>query len=64
MFIAPIHGKKKPQIAYSNVVEGNKSVLDLEPANNGDTSDHALELRKSRLEVIVKRPNKRGSKVK
>ncbi|XP_044487026.1 putative ion channel POLLUX-like 2 isoform X2 [Mangifera indica] len=62
LFIAPIHGKKKPQIAYSNVVEGNKSVLDLEPANNGDTSDHALELRKSRLEVIVKRPNKRGSK--
>ncbi|KAJ0035010.1 hypothetical protein Pint_24696 [Pistacia integerrima] len=62
LFIAPVHWKKKPQIAYSNVVKGNKTVQDLEPENNADTPDHALELYKSRLELIVKRPNKPGSK--
>ncbi|KAJ0092778.1 hypothetical protein Patl1_25249 [Pistacia atlantica] len=62
LFIAPVHWKKKPQIAYSNVVKGNKTVQDLEPENNADTPDHALELSKSRLELIVKRPNKPGSK--
>ncbi|XP_031272425.1 putative ion channel POLLUX-like 2 [Pistacia vera] len=62
LFIAPVHWKKKPQIAYSNVVKGNKTGQDLEPENNADTPDHALELYKSRLELIVKRPNKPGSK--
>ncbi|KAK4855054.1 hypothetical protein QYF36_003547 [Acer negundo] len=63
LFIAPVHGKKKPHIAYPNTVKGINNIQDLEvEKNNGDSPNHALELRKTRLEIIVKRPNKSGSK--
>ncbi|KAK2647149.1 hypothetical protein Ddye_022344 [Dipteronia dyeriana] len=63
LFIAPVHGKKKPHIAYPDTVKGTNNIQDLEVVeNNGDSPNHALELRKTRLEIIVKRPNKSGSK--
>ncbi|KAK3190186.1 hypothetical protein Dsin_029747 [Dipteronia sinensis] len=63
LFIAPVHGKKKPHIAYPNTVKGTDNIQDLEVVEtNGDSPNHALELRKTRLEIIVKRPNKSGSK--
>ncbi|KAH7573877.1 hypothetical protein ACOSP7_007777 [Xanthoceras sorbifolium] len=63
LFIAPIHGKKKPHIAYSDAVKGTNTIQDLEVLEkNDDTPNHALELRKTRLEIIAKRPNKSGSK--
>ncbi|KAJ4722581.1 POLLUX-like ion channel [Melia azedarach] len=63
LFIASVQGIKKMQIAYSNVAKGNHSIQDLEvPETNGDTVNHALELMQTRLELIVKRPNKPGSK--
>ncbi|KAK1591366.1 hypothetical protein Q3G72_006579 [Acer saccharum] len=63
LFIAPVHGKKNPHIAYPTTVKGTNNIQDLEVVkNNGDSPNHALELRKTRLEIIVKRPNKSGSK--
>lgn len=62
LFIAPIHKRKKPQIPYSNKISDsfqNFEVLE----RNGETHSHALELKKTRLENIVKRPIKSGSKV-
>ncbi|XP_048333583.2 putative ion channel POLLUX-like 2 isoform X2 [Ziziphus jujuba] len=61
LFIAPIHKRKKPQIPYSNKISDsfqNFEVLE----RNGETPSHALELKKTRLENIVQRPIKSGSK--
>lgn len=65
MFIAPIHGKKKPQLASSNVanrinISQHLKVLE----NNSDSTSYAIGLVKARLELIAKRPGKPGSKVK
>lgn len=63
MFIGPVHGRRRPQIAYSNVFkEGTAFFQNLEE-DNGDSLTRAVELRKARVESIVKRPNKSGSKV-
>ncbi|KAA8548722.1 hypothetical protein F0562_000406 [Nyssa sinensis] len=64
LFIAPVHGKKKPQLAFSNVVKDqNSTIQNLEVLEkNGESPNHALEIRKVRLENIVKRPTKPGSK--
>lgn len=64
LFIAPIHGKKKPHLAYSNVVkEGTNSIQNAEVLErNCGTPNHALELKKMRLENIVKRTTKPSSK--
>ncbi|CAL2224975.1 unnamed protein product [Prunus armeniaca] len=63
LFIAPVNGTKKPHVAYSNVVReignANENLEDQE--KNGSTQSHALQL-KTRLENIVRRPNKPGSK--
>ncbi|PQQ17710.1 putative ion channel POLLUX-like 2 [Prunus yedoensis var. nudiflora] len=63
LFVAPVNGTKKPHVAYSNVVReignANENLEDQE--KNGSTQSHALQL-KTRLENIVRRPNKPGSK--
>lgn len=63
LFIAPVHGKRRPQIASSNTnKDGVGSIRNLEAvADNSDNSD-ALELLKMRLGRIVKRSKKLGSK--
>ncbi|XP_057960222.1 putative ion channel POLLUX-like 2 [Malania oleifera] len=64
LFIAPVHGKRKMQLAYSNVVlERANDTKHLEAVEKNDGSpNHVLELKKTRLENIVKRPTKPGSK--
>jgi hypothetical protein len=65
LFIGPVHGKRSPQIAYSSVFkEGASFFQNLEvPEENSDNLNSAIELRKTRLENIVKRSNRSGSKV-
>lgn len=63
LFIAPIHGKKKPRLASSNVanrmnISQHLKVLE----NNSDSTSYAKELVNARLELIAKRPSKPGSK--
>ncbi|CAN6726091.1 unnamed protein product [Malus baccata var. baccata] len=63
LFIAPVNGSKTPDVTYSNVVKeigADQSLDDLE--TNGCTHPHALQLVKTRLENIVRRPKKPGSK--
>ncbi|KAG5236642.1 ion channel POLLUX [Salix suchowensis] len=64
LFIGPIHGKKSPQIAYSSVFkEGAAFFRNLEAVeDNSDNLDFPTELRKTRLENIVQRPSRAGSK--
>ncbi|KAG6764520.1 hypothetical protein POTOM_031992 [Populus tomentosa] len=64
LFIGPVHGKRNPQIAYSSVFkEGASFFQNLEvPEDNSDDLNSAIELRKTRLENIVKRSNRSGSK--
>ncbi|XP_011027485.1 PREDICTED: putative ion channel POLLUX-like 2 isoform X1 [Populus euphratica] len=64
LFIGPVHGNRSLQIAYSSVFkEGASFFQNLEvPEDNSDNLNSAIELRKTRLENIVKRSNRSGSK--
>lgn len=65
LFIGPVHGKRMPEIAYSSVFkEGTAFFQNLEVLeDNVDESNSTLELKKARLENVVRRPNRSGSKV-
>ncbi|XP_030475141.1 putative ion channel POLLUX-like 2 isoform X1 [Syzygium oleosum] len=62
LFIGPVHGKRKPQIASSMATEEVGSNKNLEVVAENSDNSHALELIKMRLDRIVKRSNKLGSK--
>ncbi|KAG5554571.1 hypothetical protein RHGRI_012211 [Rhododendron griersonianum] len=64
LFIGPVHGKKKPQLAYQDVVqEDNKTANDVGVQDkNSESPNHFSEMTKRRLENTVKRPTKSGSK--
>ncbi|PON40161.1 POLLUX-like ion channel [Parasponia andersonii] len=64
LFIAPVHGSKKPNIAFTTFVkDASNAVQNLEVLErNIENTNCNLELRKARLENIVKRPTKSGSK--
>ncbi|KAJ4846242.1 hypothetical protein Tsubulata_012561 [Turnera subulata] len=64
LFIGPVHGRRKTQIQHSSVFKDPTGFLQNLKIIE-DTSDSlrdAIELRKTRLENIVRRPNKSGSK--
>ncbi|OWM71629.1 hypothetical protein CDL15_Pgr005816 [Punica granatum] len=63
LFIAPIHGKRKLPIASPNTIkEGSNSFWVLDSLEENNEKPTAADLRKMRLENIVKRSKKRGSK--
>ncbi|GFY85010.1 ion channel POLLUX-like protein, putative [Actinidia rufa] len=64
LFIAPVHGKKKPQLTHQNVViEENKTTdSDGIQEKNSESLNRALEMTKMRLQSIVKHSMKSGSK--
>lgn len=63
LFIAPVYRSRKPQVADANFVESSSSTQKLEVTErNGENRDRTLELRKARLDNIVKRPTRSGSK--
>ncbi|PON78075.1 POLLUX-like ion channel [Trema orientale] len=64
LFIAPVHGSRKPNIAFTSFVkDASNAIQNLEVLErNIENTSHNLELRKARLENIVKRPTKSGSK--
>ncbi|KAL2463698.1 putative ion channel POLLUX-like 2 [Forsythia ovata] len=64
LFIAPVHGGKKLQLTCSNDVEENDiSIHHLETLKgNNEFLSRALDLTRARLDNIVKRPTKSGSK--
>ncbi|XP_010278186.1 PREDICTED: putative ion channel POLLUX-like 2, partial [Nelumbo nucifera] len=64
LFIAPIDRKRKPQVLFSDAnKEGSHTLQSLRAIeSNGGSNEHALELKKARLENIVRRPPKPGSK--
>ncbi|CAI0559310.1 unnamed protein product [Linum tenue] len=63
LFIGPVHGRKRPQIADSEVLKEQTASKSLEVMEeDGDNLNHAVELMKTRLKNTVKRPTKSGSK--
>ncbi|KAI3707538.1 hypothetical protein L6452_26158 [Arctium lappa] len=64
LFIAPVHGNKKTQVAYFNSIkEEEVDSRNLEVVKVvGEAPHNALQMAKARLDKIVKRPAKPGSK--
>ncbi|KAI3469679.1 hypothetical protein Pfo_026342 [Paulownia fortunei] len=64
LFIGPVHGKKKPQLSYPHDVKDNdNSINNLETLKqNSEFLNRALDVTRERLENIVKRPKRSGSK--
>ncbi|XP_049407207.1 putative ion channel POLLUX-like 2 [Solanum stenotomum] len=63
LFIGPVHGKKRPQLAYSNISDQSDNAINDSHTveKNGQFRSNTLEITKARLENIVKR-TKSGSK--
>ncbi|XP_011091108.1 putative ion channel POLLUX-like 2 isoform X3 [Sesamum indicum] len=64
LFIAPVHGKKKPLLSYPHdVQDSDNSINSLETLKqNSEFLNQALDVTRKRLENIVKRPKRSGSK--
>ncbi|XP_060178508.1 putative ion channel POLLUX-like 2 isoform X2 [Lycium barbarum] len=63
LFIGPVHGKKRPQLAYSDISDESDNAINdsYTVEKNGQRRSNALEITRTRLENIVKR-TKSGSK--
>ncbi|OVA01226.1 CASTOR/POLLUX/SYM8 ion channel [Macleaya cordata] len=61
LFIARVDGKR-PQVFSEVSKEEDHSSQDQVSERNGDSANHILKLRKTRLQNIVRRPSKSGSK--
>lgn len=66
LFIAPVHGKKKPQLSYPyEAIDNDNSINNRETLKqNSEFMNRALDVTRGRLENIVKRPKRSGSKVR
>lgn len=64
LFIAPVHGKKNPQLSYPyDANDKDNSINNLETIKqNNEFLNRALDVTRGRLENIVKRPKRSGSK--
>ncbi|XP_047336179.1 putative ion channel POLLUX-like 2 [Impatiens glandulifera] len=62
LFIAPVHGKKKPQLASLNVLGDKNGIIESQEYNRNDRAPNQASIEKVRNENTVKRPKKRGSK--
>lgn len=66
LFIAPVHGKKKPQLSYPyEATDNDNSINNRETLKqNSEFLNRALDVTRGRLENIVRRPKRSGSKVR
>ncbi|WCJ23914.1 hypothetical protein M5689_005911 [Euphorbia peplus] len=63
LFIGPVHGRSRPDIEYSSIVKEEKySLQNLNYEKDNEEVNNAIELKKTRLGNIVKRPRRSGSK--
>ncbi|XP_020104794.1 putative ion channel POLLUX-like 2 isoform X2 [Ananas comosus] len=64
LLIAPVYGRKKPQLSLPDVSKEKQGYTshDLKVIESEGSKDIALEVKKARLESIVKRPSKASSK--
>ncbi|KAF9607822.1 hypothetical protein IFM89_001570 [Coptis chinensis] len=62
LFIAPVDGKRNPQVVFSNIVDG-ETLTSSDPLILEDHSaEHIMELKRARVVNTVQRPLKLGSK--
>ncbi|KAJ8768376.1 hypothetical protein K2173_021529 [Erythroxylum novogranatense] len=62
LFIGPVHGRRRPQVAYSSVFkEGIAAFQNLNVLHHGD-DNNSMELRNTRIHSIIRRSKKSGSK--
>lgn len=66
LFIAPVHGKNKPQLTYPyEAIENDNSINNRETLKkNSEFHNRVLDATRGRLENIVRRPKRSGSKVR
>uniref|UniRef100_A0A6V7QSQ8 RCK N-terminal domain-containing protein n=1 Tax=Ananas comosus var. bracteatus TaxID=296719 RepID=A0A6V7QSQ8_ANACO len=64
LLIAPVYGRKKPQLSLPDVSKEKQGYIshDLKVIESEGSKEIALEVKKARLESIVKRPSKASSK--
>lgn len=65
LFIAPVHGKKVPLLSYPyEVVDNDNSINSRETLKqNNEFLNRTLDFTRARLENVVRRPKRAGSKV-
>lgn len=63
LFIAPVDGKRKPQVVSPSVGKGETNPsLNLVDTEHEDPAEHNFEVKQKRLDNTVRRPVKAGSK--
>lgn len=63
LFIGPVYLRRKLEIASSRIFKEGTPLQNLKVGDDNEDINYAIELIKTRLKNIVKRPKKSGSKV-